>query len=73
MSSVVRSSVSMPEGSTVERSVIIEQEREITIVRVRDRGAFTEYRRIAHSNGTVLHFKNASNCTYQEYTDAVGN
>jgi hypothetical protein len=72
VSSIAREIGIVPEGSTVERSVIVEQEREITIVRVRNKGVSTEYRRIAHSNGTVLHFKNASNCTYHEYVAAVG-
>jgi hypothetical protein len=61
------------EGVRVERSTIVEQEREITIVRVRSaQGQLTEYRRIKHANGMLLHYKNSSNCTYQEYMNAVG-
>jgi hypothetical protein len=59
-------------GTEVERSVIVEQEREITIARVRSNGVLTEYRRVKHANGTTMHFKNGSNCTFQEYVGAVG-
>jgi hypothetical protein len=56
----------------VKRSVIVEQEREITIARVRTNGVLTEYRRVKHANGTTMHFKNGSTCTFQEYVNAVG-
>jgi hypothetical protein len=71
-SSSGESTMPLPVNARVERSVIVEGEREITIVRVRANGILTEYRRIAHDNGTVLHYKNGSSCTYQEYMRAVG-
>jgi len=55
------------------RSVIVEQEREITIVRVKEGGFPADYRQIRHSNGTVLHYRNGSSCTYEEFVEAVGN
>jgi hypothetical protein len=59
-------------GTDVKRSVIVEQEREITIARVRTNGVLAEYRSVKHANGTTMHFKNGSNCTFQEYVNAVG-
>ncbi len=71
--SSVSSSPQVPlDPMQVQRSVIVEQERVITITRMMTNGRLTEYRRIMHSNGTVLHFKNASNCSYKEYMRAVG-
>ena len=55
-----------------QRSVVVEQEREITIVRVMDGAHLSDYRRIRHTDGTTWHFKNGSNCSYQEYIAAVG-
>ncbi len=54
------------------RSVVIEQEREITIVRVSDGPLLIDYRCIRHSNGTTWHYRNGSNCTYEEFMAAVG-
>ena len=56
-----------------QRSVVVDQEREITIVRVFEGNSLSDYRRIRHNDGTTWHFKNGSNCSYQEYVAAVGN
>jgi hypothetical protein len=61
-----------PSSAEVKRSVIVEQEREITIARMRINGVLTEYRQVKHENGTTMHYRNGSNCTFQEYLSAVG-
>lgn len=54
------------------RSVVVEQEREITIVRVMERSGPSDYRRIRHTDGTTWHFHNGSSCSYSDFVAAVG-
>ncbi len=55
----------------VDRSVILEQERAIVITRFSSGGKFNELREIKHTDGTIMHFCNASSCSLKEYTELM--
>ncbi len=55
----------------LDRSVILEQEREIVITRFTSGGKYNELREIKHTDGTIMHLCNASSCSLKEYTELM--
>jgi hypothetical protein len=70
-SAAVREAQAMKTRKGVDRSVILEQEREIVITRFTSGGKFNELREIKHTDGTIMHFCNASSCSLKEYSELM--
>ena len=66
-----REAKAMKTRKGLDRSVILEQEREIVITRFSSGGKFNELREIKHTDGTIMHFCNASSCSLKEYTELM--
>jgi hypothetical protein len=70
-SAAAREAEAMKTRKGLDRSVILEQEREIVITRFSSGGKFNELREIKHTDGTIMHFCNASSCSLKEYTELM--